>query len=1804
MLMKNNYLNYLVLTLLMLLGVSSTATQLSGTYTINPLLPASTTNFQNISSAVTYLTAATTRSDGGPANAAPFGVSGPVVFDVSNGTFTEQVNIPAITGSSTTNTIVFDGAGQGITVLTFSSTNTSLRHTLRLNLASNVTFRDMTIRATGTVGWVVHIMGLNSNNNKIKNCLIEVTGTGATSTSTSYAGVVVNNSATSATTGTRIDGTEIDSNTINAGYYGVIAAGAASNLHVGTKIRNNNMNNQYYYGVYGNYQNGSEISNNNIVVRSTTTFTMGIYLLNSTCTGLNRHIIANNRIPRFGQYAIYITSSNNLAGNKGLIFNNLLGGNAMYEFGRTLGLASSSQWSISFNTANFKGIANSNQYGAFYVSAGSGITVLNNVFAVTQNTPGLPMYATSTASFDTMNYNTFYRSDTSNNQLLYLGANYNSGNFRGVNGFNTNSSVDNPQFTNDTNLTIGNSCLRGVSYFSTTTDYFGTTRSLTSPSMGAIESVPLSNNLQVVGLSFGVSPLVPGFTDLKVLMKNAGGNAVNNFNLAYTHNGGLPNTTFWSGTLNACDTVTVTFSGFQQINIGNSNSIVVYSDGPNSLVDSDKNNDTLKANAFLPLSGNYNIGGLTPDFTSLSQAIASATSAGLVGAVTFTVQPGTYIDQVLIETPIPGLDSLKTLTIQGTHRDSSIILHNNTFTQRPVFRIGVSYVTIRDLTIRSTNTSNAWGVHISKTGLKNIAVKNCHIFIDNPNASTGSDVYAGVVMSGSNTSLYYYDVYTLTDIDIDSNRFTNGYVGVYHYSYYYSYYSSVTPSKNVNVRNNIVSNQYNYGIAITFVDGLNISGNRITMNSANTNSYGLYSYYNIATQDRRNIINNNSIKNAGSYGVYCYNTSNPSGYRGSFINNEIAGGFKATNPYPVYFLTVSNMNIYHNSVLHDVVTTSATAAAFYFSSGSGNILKNNHFVVTKPLSTAAPIYITPASAFTQINYNNLYKDVSSGNYAYIGSWYTKTSFIGGGGFNINSSTTNPQFASDTLLIPSNACINGDTAVFSFVPSDINNVARATIPDIGAHEIPLLANDAGPLSIVQPAYPVTAGLQDVIVKFTNLGGSLLSTLNVAYQVVGNLPITSLWSGSLAPCGVDSFIFTGANQLNITPNVPFDLKAYTSMPNSMLDSNAINDTLLRKIATPMRGDYIIGSAPSDYLTLNDARNALEFRGVDSAVTFKIKAGIYNEQVQFTEVLGASASNTITFTSLDDNADSVSIRFNASSTANYIVRIFGANYFNFHKLSFQALNTTFARVFEFMSSSKNVRITNNKFVAPTTTSTSNLSSIISAANINVNEVLVRNNTFTGGAYALYFFGTSTTVLSNNIAVDSNTFTNQYTYGTYMYYTSNLKFRNNTINSVTAGTYVGLLCYYGDSALEITGNRIRITGTTAGAGIRTYYCDGFGLLRGLIANNTIWVSFASTTTASYGLEDRFSSNLQIYHNTVASTAPFATSYAAYFYYSSTLYQGNIIANNIFAHNGAGYAVYHYNPLFSNSDNNLLFTNGTLLAQKGTPAATYTNIAAAKAGLGNGYELNSIQARPGFTSNTNITPNINDSNLWVTNGRGKFLINQPLTDVNGNPRSNAVTTGAPDLGAVEVTPVSQPVLCLATPALPVAGGTQVFTLGSDTVCTITYDAFATAPATVTVRQYTGTIAPNVGVTQNATSFYLHVEAPPGFYSYTMNMYYKNEWIGTNPSEANLRMVKTNSLNQWVWYTGFASTVDTNRNIITCPNLNEFSFFTGTDDLAPLPVNLLSFFGSIRNNDALLRWQTASERNSAAFVLERSFNTT
>jgi hypothetical protein len=120
---------------------------------------------------------------------------------------------------------------------------------------------------------------------------------------------------------------------------------------------------------------------------------------------------------------------------------------------------------------------------------------------------------------------------------------------------------------------------------------------------------------------------------------------------------------------------------------------------------------------------------------------------------------------------------------------------------------------------------------------------------------------------------------------------------------------------------------------------------------------------------------------------------------------------------------------------------------------------------------------------------------------------------------------------------------------------------------------------------------------------------------------------------------------------------------------------------------------------------------------------------------------------------------------------------------------------------------------------------------------------------------------------------------------------------------------------------------------------------------------------------------------------------------------------------------------------------------------------------------------------------------------------------------------------------------------------------------------------------------------------------PGAAYNYTMTMYYKKPWIGTNVNatngEANMQPIHK-ILNSTSWISGViggSPSVDTtNTWLLSASSQYNFGVFTGTNNSLPVPVVMTGFNAERMGNDGLLTWTTASEINSSLFVVERSIN--
>src|SRR5690606_3071805 len=226
-------------------------------------------------------------------NAISCGIAGPVVFNVvaSSGPYNEQITIPQINTTSSTNTVTFNGNGETIS---FNPSNANDRAIIKLDGADWITINSLVIEATGTTttnyGYGVHMLN-DADNNTINACTINTT---KGLTSANYGGIIVSGSATSPTTnGSGCQNITITNNTISGGNYGVTLCGTAT-LVSNRVIANNTITYAYSQNIYLNAENGVLIQSNHISNPTRTvpgTF-YGFYLtgtLNTKIDGNNIH---------------------------------------------------------------------------------------------------------------------------------------------------------------------------------------------------------------------------------------------------------------------------------------------------------------------------------------------------------------------------------------------------------------------------------------------------------------------------------------------------------------------------------------------------------------------------------------------------------------------------------------------------------------------------------------------------------------------------------------------------------------------------------------------------------------------------------------------------------------------------------------------------------------------------------------------------------------------------------------------------------------------------------------------------------------------------------------------------------------------------------------------------------------------------------------------------------------------------------------------------------------------------------------------------------------------------------------------------------------------------------------------------------------------------------------------------------------------------------------------------------------------------------------------------------------------------
>lgn len=1548
-----------------------------------------------------------------------FGICDSVIFNVRNGTYNEQININEILGTDSTSTVTFqsESGDSSQVILVYAATDYANNYTLRLNGADWVTFKGITIEATGSAySNVIEITNQSNHNTFISNIVKTLPTTSpfdfsvviySPPNAASECNVFEQNAILNGSHGIYFEGNYLGGGFFRGNNNARNNSGGNNNggvLSNGTIVRNNTFTDQSNIGIFLIEQNAPIIKGNTLSASNSAYGSTAIYL--SACN--NGGQVLSNHITTTDGNGIQLEYLEGAIGNPAIIANNFiyLAGEEAFHGIQSIDGANQNFF---FNTIH---VTNSNTTAStFYNSYGVNKVLLNNILV--NDGGGYSIYINGTSAITESDYNDLF---ATGNNLGYWDSNKTTfADWQAASSFDGHSFSVDPLFLNVGDYPISESYLNeaAISILAITKDIKGETRNSSTPDIGADEWPLPPVDAGLIALLNPTNPFGAGVQPVQVVLKNAGSDTLKNVTIDWELNTVAQTTNNWVGQLESGETDTI---NIDTINLmaGQQYDIKAWTSMPNGIIDPNSANDTIQVDSLMSgLGGIYTIGGPTPDFATFSEAVIDLETRGVFDSVIFNVRNGTYTEQLSIEAFV-GADPFRRVIFQAESGDSTSVtltFNANSSNNYTVRLNGADYVTFQKMTLESTNTAYSRVVDLTNES-NYISLKNN--IIRGVSTTSTSDSRAVIYSSSGYLNEYF---------KLQHNQILNGSYGLY----YLGNYAHVSGTE---IIGNQFINQYYRGIYLDEHNSPKINYNII---SAKPNSGAFVGIYNNDSRLGGEVIGNQIYGNTGLYGIYLYDMEGDSDNRSLVANNfaEIGAEQNGNDIYGIYTNSSSYQDIYYNTT--NVTSTNINSAAFYAKNGIELRLLNNLFANT---GGGYALLNGNPTAITSFNNNNLYTlgdnliGWGGSNWTSLADWQNSGSTT-----EANSISVNPFFVAPFNYQTAQSALNGAAKQDSLVLLDIENELRDTLnPDIGADEIMLPAKDVGITAICPPGTLFAQGKHPVGVILQNHGLDTIKNVAINWTLNNLTQTTINWSGTLLS---GDTIKVALDSIDFLIGQTYDITSWTANPNGMTDVISVNDTSeVVGLSPALGGIYTIGGNSPDFISFTDAASALHNGGVIAAVTFNVRIGNYEEQVVLQEIRGVDSLNVVIFQSELGDSTAVVLRHNSTSFSNnYTLKLDGADWIHFHAMTFQATNSFYGNIIELTNGATHLTFSNNEIIS-LNGSTNGIAIHETGDGINEKNTFIHNRLLNGG-YGIFFDGNYNdgnyiegTIISNNI------FENCQKRALYASNQSALTVSENTfIDLSTIGYYAIYLssCYNG--AL-ITKNDI--TNQVGRYGIFLDDVNGTADKKVLIANNLLKMQ-GDGTYDGYVLYSYYGSYHQIYHNSVSVINPNTNSKAISIAYGSN----KEVHNNIFANFGGGYAYFVIGSGVNASNNNNLFSNGVNLGYWGNNQA---DLAAWQ--TASNQDAASLSINPGYF---NDTTDLHVFNVLLDKA-GKVLP-EVTDDFDGDFRD----LSKPDIGADEfsTTPEDAGILSVDGPEKPFASGSQAVHVtllnnGVDTLETVT----------------------------------------------------------------------------------------------------------------------------------------------------------
>jgi hypothetical protein len=1028
-----------------------------GTYTINGGLPTGGSNFHSFSDF---------------AFAARCAITGPIVVNVTPGTYNEQFRLRDIANTSATNTITINGNGATIS---YVSNTEGLKGTVTLDGTDHVSIHNLSISGLGATpsqyAWGV-LFRNNADYNTVDGCTIKLDSISEGQTNY-YIGIGAETLGSYLQYSNYSDHISLTNNTIVGGETGIqFYGGFGIDQLTGCTISGNVIRNFAHTGILAVNMQNSVIASNDIhrMQRAAVSYFYGIHVSNSGA-GLK---IMNNKIhdpatsdPSADFYVGGISVSANGFGGNGFVdvINNLLynmQGSGDHSY--LVNHANNTRFINNAISSEQTGISGTGVTYGFELQTSSNVLIKNNNIVIKRSVTGnkvgtyIPYGLYLPSPEVSSSYNNIYVNGNTNNYIGYagnIGFKTTMAAWQSASQQDANSVSIDPIFAGSGtgNLLPTNSALnnKGIAT-DNILDFAGNFRNPSTPDVGALEfltptcaGIPAGGHIDIntddiVCPATAVSFSTSGFTygaGISFQLQSA-----SNVAGLWTNEG--------ASSIAPAASVSPTATKYYRFQVKCAGGGAGYSDTVLLYVSQPLPGGTYTINSSQPT--NLNTGGTNfNSFTDFSLAV----NCSITGPVVVNVSPGTYNERLRL-LQIGGTSATNTITVNGngatikyvfaTNKDPGVIFLNKT-----------RFVTINNLRIDGYSTSStaySYGVLFKDNACRN-TINGCSIILDSNGVS---DHYIGIAAMLSPG--YVYPA-------ADSNNITNNVIVGGHSGLKLSAGSSSNLIR-WNIASNEIRNFYYQGIFCYRLADSKVMNNNIhrkTRASGLSAFYGIYLKLSSSTLVSGNRIHDPFTQdlnaNSNLYGIYIDSCGS-----GLLVANNLIYNVQGKGThYYVYNQRSSDVSYICNSISSEQAGSGVTAPSYGFylnESGTGwngITIKNNMVSITRASTgNKVGIYWGAGTYVVTSDFNNIYVAGSTNSYfGFIGNSYnTLANWQSYPNQDSNSLVLNPNYtnAGQGDLVPANAAL-ANKGTYTDVIFDINAVLRDGLhPDIGAYELPV------------------------------------------------------------------------------------------------------------------------------------------------------------------------------------------------------------------------------------------------------------------------------------------------------------------------------------------------------------------------------------------------------------------------------------------------------------------------------------------------------------------------------------------------------------------------------------------------------------------------------------------------------------------------------------------------------------------------------------------------------------------------------